>query len=101
MNRSERRKYSKLGVSNKTIMDKTLSDTYEQGYKAGMKSVSDIVFYMTAYTINYKLGFGKERLPKIMKEIYSNIDAYRTKHLTPSDYNTIVSEMNKLGVCIK
>lgn len=101
MNRAERRKYSKLGASNKMIMDKTLSDVYEQGVKDGMKSVSDIVFYMTAYTINYKLGFGKERLPKIMKEIYSNIDAYRTKHLTPNDYNTIVSEMNKLGVCIK
>lgn len=101
MNRSERRKYSKLGVSNKMIMDKTLSDVYEQGVKDGMKSVTEIVFYMAAYTINYKLGFGKERLPKIMEEIYSNIDAYRTKHLTPSDYNTIVSEMNKLGVCIK
>lgn len=101
MNRSERRKYSKLGVSKKTIMDKTLSDVYEQGVKDGMKSVTEIVFYMAAYTINYKLGFGKERLQKIMKEIYNNIDAYRTKHLTPSDYNTIVSEMNKLGVSIK
>ncbi len=101
MNRAERRRCNHLGVSNKMIMDKTLSDVYEQGVKDGMKSVSEIVFYMAAYTINYKLGFGKERLPKIMEEIYSNIDAYRTKHLTPSDYNTIVSEMNKLGVCIK
>lgn len=52
MNRAERRRYNHLGVSNKTIMDKTLSDTYEQGYKAGMKSVTEIVFYMSAYTIN-------------------------------------------------
>lgn len=101
MNRAERRRYSSLGISNKAIMDKTLSDMREQGIKEGMRMCEEIVFYMTAYTINYKLGFGKERLPKIMKEIYNNIDAYRTKHLTPSDYNTIVSEMNKLGVSIK
>lgn len=53
MNRSERRKYSKLGVSNKMIMDKTLSDVYEQGVKDGMKSVSNIVFYMANC---YKVG---------------------------------------------
>ncbi len=46
MNRAERRRYSNLGVSNKTIMDKTLSDVYEQGVKDRMKSVTEIVFYM-------------------------------------------------------
>ena len=99
MNRAERRRCNHLGVSNKMVMDKTLSD--EQGYKAGMKSVTDIVFYMTAYTINYKLGFGRKRLQRIMKQIYNNIDAFRTGHLETNDYETIVKEMNKLGVCIK
>lgn len=101
MNRAERRRYSNLGVSNKMVMDKTLLDAYEQGYKAGMKSVTDIVFYMTAHTINYKLGFGRKRLQRIMKQIYNNIDAFRTGHLETNDYETIVKEMNKLGVCIK
>lgn len=37
MNRAGRRRCNHLGVSNKMVMDKTLSDVYEQGYKAGMK----------------------------------------------------------------
>lgn len=100
MNRAERRKAEKQGYNHKTIMDKTLSDTYESGYKAGMKAVTEIVFYMTAYTLNYKLGFGNKRLCRIMKDVYNNIDAYRTNHLNSSDYDVIKSEMNKLGVTI-
>lgn len=100
MNRAERRRYSNLGVSNKTIMDKTLSDTYESGYKAGMKAVTEIVFYMTAYSIQMEFGLGKKRLQRAMKRVYSNIDAYRTGHLESSDYDVIVKEINKLGVSI-
>lgn len=100
MNRAERRKASKAGVSNKAIMDRTLIDTYEQGYKAGMKAVSEIVFYMTAYTIQLEFGLGRKRLQRAMKRVYSNIDAYHTGHLTLSDYDVIVSEMNKMGVKI-
>ena len=44
MNRAERRRAEKQGYNHKTIMDKTLSDTYESGYKAGMKAVTEIVF---------------------------------------------------------
>lgn len=101
MNRNERRKLQKQGVSQKYIMDKTLSDLYEKGYKDGMKAVSEIVFYMTAYTLQYKLEFGKKRLQSIMKAVYGNIDAYRTNHLNTQDYETIKSEMeNKYGVKI-
>lgn len=101
MNRQERRKMERQGVSKKTLMDRTILDTYEKGYKEGMKAVSEIVFYMTAYTLQYKLDFGKKRLQAIMKSIYGNIDAYRTKHLNTQDYETIKSEMeNKYGVKI-
>lgn len=41
MNRAERRKYRTLGVSNKAIMDKTLSDMYEQGVKDGEKEIKE------------------------------------------------------------
>lgn len=91
----------KQGISNKAIMDRTLSESYTAGYKEGMKAVSEIVYYMAAYTINYKLGFGRKRLQKIMHDIYNNIDAYRTGHLTTSDYDVIKSEMNKLGIKMK
>lgn len=101
MNRKESRKLAKMGVSKKAIMDRRLSESYTAGYKEGMKAVSDIVYYMAAYTINYKLGFGRKRLQRIMHDIYNNIDAYRTGHLTTSDYDVIKSEMNKLGVRIE
>lgn len=101
MNRAERRRAEKQGVSKKAIIDKTLQDAYEQGYKAGMKQVVEITFYMVAYTINYKLGFGRKRLQDIMKAIYNNIDAYRTGHLEVADYDTIKEEMENLGVRMK
>lgn len=100
MNRAERRRAEKQGYNKKAIMDKTLSDAYEQGYKAGMKAVSEIVFYMTAYSIQMEFGLGKKRLQRAMKRVYSNIDAYRTGHLNSSDYNVIKSEMNKLEITI-
>lgn len=65
---------AKQGISNKAIMDRTLSESYTAGYKEGMKAVSEIVYY---------------------------IDAYRTGHLTTSDYDVIKSEMNKLGIKMK
>lgn len=100
MNRAERRRAEKQGYNHKTIMDKTLSDTYESGYKAGMKAVTEIVFYMTAYSIQMEFGLGRKRLQRAMKRVYNNIDAYRTNHLNSSDYDVIKSEMNKLGVMI-
>lgn len=101
MNRAERRKASKTGVSNKAIMDRTLSDTYESGYKAGMKAVTEIVFYMTAHSIQMEFGLGRKRLQRAMKRIFNNIDAFRTGHLTPNDYDTIVAEMNEMGIKIE
>ena len=32
----------------------------------------------------------KEKLQEICKRIFNNIDAYRTGHLTPKDYDEIV-----------
>ena len=98
MNREERRRALKNGVNFKTVIDKSLSDEYDRGFNDGMKHVEDVVFYMTAYTIQYKLGFGNKRLCRIMHDIFNNIDAFRTGHLTKSDFATIKEEMNKLGV---
>ena len=98
MNRQERRRAEKVGMNKKQIMDRTLTDAYEAGFIAGMKQVVEITFYMVAYTLNYKLGFGRKRLQEIMKAIYNNIDAYRTGHLEVSDYDTIKADIEKLGV---
>lgn len=101
MNRAERRRYSSLGISNKAIMDKTLSDMRQQGIKEGMRMCEEIVFYMTAYSLKLEFGLGSKRLQKAMRRVFDNIDAFRTGHLNSSDYDVIKSEMNKLGVSIK
>lgn len=98
MNRSERRRAEKQGMSKKAIIDRTLQDAYEKGVKEGMRATVEITFYMTAYTLNYKLGFGRKRLQKIMFDIFNNIDAYRTEHLSSADYDTIKAEIEKMGV---
>lgn len=99
MNRAERRKLEKQGYSKASIMKQYGSEAYDAGYKAGTKAVTDIVFYLTAYTIQYKLSFGKKRLQRIMRQIFYNIDGFRTGHLTSGDFQTIKNEMrSKYGV---
>ena len=98
MNRSERRRLEKQGVNKKAIIDQTLQDAYEKGVKDGMKAEIEITFYMTAYTLNYKLGFGRKRLQETMYNIYNNIDAFRMGHLTRSDYEEIKEQIKKMKV---
>lgn len=101
MNRAERRRQERLGVSEAHIMQEYRKDAYDEGFKAGMRSAIEIPFYMSAYTIQYKLGFGKKRLQELMRAIYNNIDAYRSGHLEPQDYDTIVEQMqNEYGIRI-
>lgn len=80
-------------------MNQYRQEAYNEGVRDGSQNVIDVTFYMVAYTLQYKLGFGKKRLQWIMKAIYNNIDCYRTGHLTPEDYDTIVGEMrDKYGI---
>lgn len=66
MNRQERRKLEKNGLSKEQVRaiehSNIREEAYERGFKAGMQESVDILFYMTAYTLNYKLDFGKKRL---------------------------------------
>lgn len=101
MNRAERRKLEQRGCSKSAIMKKYCDELYDKGFEDGMRHVEEVVFYMTAYTIQYKLGFGNKRLCRIMGDIFNNIDAFRTGHLSKSDFATIKEQMNKLGVCLK
>lgn len=98
MNRAERRRLAGKGVPEKDITALRLNEAYQKGIKDGMQESVEIVFYMTAYTINYKLGFGAKRLQQIMYDIYNNIDAFRTGHLSKVDYEEIKRQMHKLGV---
>lgn len=95
MNRAERRREERLGISKESIMQRYGKEAYDSGYAQGARSVIEITFYMVAYTLSYKTGYSKTRIREIVNSIYDNIDAYRTGHLNPEDYDEIVRMMNE------
>ena len=100
MNRQGKRELErKYGLD--FAMQKYRDEVYQQGLQQGAKNTVSMVLYMTAYTLNYKLGFGKKRLIRIMTDIYNNIDSYRTGQLDPNDYKEIINMMNQLGFYVK
>lgn len=98
MSRAEKRAMKRNGLSDRDIRAIEDEKLYQEAFKKGMREASSILFYMTAYTINYKLSFGRDRLQRIMRAIYNNVDAFRTGHLTPEDYQDIKKQMHELGV---
>lgn len=51
-----------------------------------------------AYTLNYKYGFGRKRLPGVMEEIMKTFDCFTSGHLNIEDCK---SELDRAGVVIK
>lgn len=105
MNRGKTREMKKQGFSDYEIRlierDRAYKSGLEKGFRDGMSEAVDIMFYMTAYTLNYKLKLGKVRLPRVMRWIYNNIDSFRTGQLTTEDMDYIRKEMQKKGVSLK
>ena len=105
MNREESRKLKKQGMSDYSIrlieQDRAYKRGLEKGFQDGMKEAIDVMFYITAYTLNYKMELGRVRLPRVMRWIYNNIDAFRTGHLTSEDMDEIRKQMKALGVALK
>lgn len=100
MNRQRKRELErKYGTG--FAMQKYRDEVMQQGIDKGIHDTISMVLYMTSYTLNYKLGFGKKRLIRIMTDIYNNIDSYRTGQLDPNDYKEIVNMMNQLGFYVK
>ena len=101
MNRQERRKLARQGISEEVIEKQRKNDLYEQGHKDGMLKAIEITFYMTAYTLDYKLDLDRNKLVEMMYWIYNNIDSFRTGHLTIEDFEIIKKEMHEKGVKLK
>lgn len=55
----------------------------------------DIYSIATAYTLRYVCGFGKKRLPEVMTRIWSNVDCFRTGHLSLED---CIGELEENGI---
>lgn len=100
-NRAQRRKYAKTINTPKKFeqsMNYALSverENMRRQIKQNKEDVIEIVLTMTAYTIQYKLGFGKKRLNWIMDKILNNIESFYTGHLTPDDYREIRETLYK------
>jgi len=45
----------------------------------------DIYSVIVAYTLHYVCGFGKKRLPEVMKRIWNNIDSLKDGYLSIDD----------------
>jgi len=101
MNRQERRRLQRQGASEDYIEKRRKDDVYNEGYKEGMLKAIEITFYLTAYTLNYKIDLKGHDLSEAMYWIYNNIDAFRTGHLTAEDFNTIKKEIEDMGVRLK
>lgn len=96
INRQKRREYEKK-YGKEFTMKKYREEAVAAGAREGARTAIDVILYMVSYTLNYKLGLGKKRLPEIMYHILDNIDAYNTGHLTHEDYIEIKKQMNELG----
>jgi len=51
-----------------------------------------------AYTLNYKFGFGRKRLPEMLEAIMYTFDCFISGHLNIQDCE---SELEKVGIKIK
>ncbi len=103
MNRKQRREYAKnINTYSKLKgFEKEFIAVQEKKKKEEIDFAKhwylEIIMTMTAYTLSYKLGLGKKRLPWIMDAILNNIDSFNTGHLTTEDFYTIKEEVKKLG----
>ena len=99
MGRAERR-MARNSMNKADEREKWYSDGYENGFKKGLKYASEIFFYMTAYTIEYKMCLENrtDDLKYVMASVCNNIEAFKTNHLSPEDYDQIKEEMERKGV---
>ena len=97
MNRKQRREYEKK-YGTVFTMQKYRDDAINSGFREGVNTTYMVVMNMVAYSLNYKLGLGRKRLPEIMKTIADNIDSYRTGQLDTEDYKEIKKIVQKLGI---
>ena len=100
MNREERRRQERLGVSQQSIYQRYREDAYNAGWFDGMRHEVEITFNMLAYTLSYKTGYSTKRLKELLHALYNNIDSYRTNHLTPEDYDIICKELADKGMTL-
>ena len=97
MNRAERRRLKKQGVSEMSIMEQYRKEAYDAGAKDGIKHSYKMVILLAAYTARIYFNLGKKRLPEFMDRLLKNIDSFRTGQLEPRDMDEIAKECKEYG----
>lgn len=55
----------------------------------------DIYSIAVAYTLRYVCGFGKKRLPEVMKRIWNNVDSFKEGYISIDD---CIQDLDKNGI---
>lgn len=55
----------------------------------------DVYSISVAFTLRYFCGFGKKRLPEVMSKIWSDLDCFRSGHLSLED---CIQELKENGI---
>ena len=100
MNRAERRRQERAGVSIGKTMSQYREEAFSAGYMAGMAHEIEVTFNMLAYTLTYKTGYSKARIKELLRTAYLHIDSFRTNQLTPDDYDEICKELEEKGLSL-
>lgn len=97
MNRSQRRKQAKMYNTPAKFNAMVSNERHfmQQEMEKRKSYYIEVILTMVAYTIQYKLGLGKKRLPEIMGYIMDNIDAFNTGHLNHEDFKYIKKELKE------
>ena len=93
MNREGRRALEKKGTSKSEAMNRYRKDIFNTGYQHGYAQAKldaeEILYYMFAYTFQYKFNLTKEQLQDAMTGTIQNIESYATGQLTKQDFDDI------------
>lgn len=97
MNRLQKRKQAKMYNTPAKFNAMINNERYfmKQQLEYRKSQYVEVILTMVAYTIQYKLGLGKKRLPEIMGYIMDNIDAFNTGHLNSDDFKEIKKELKE------
>lgn len=104
MNRADRRKYAKTINSPQkldefgTKLERYLKAEYEKIYDRKVTRFIETYTVLTAYVLNYKLGLGRKRLPKIINEIMRHVDMVDEGYITIDDCR---DELKRVGIEIR
>ena len=101
MNRAERRRTcKKINTPQKLEqfseqLEHRIREEYKKEEEKRIRTFIEAYTVMTAYVLNYKAGFGRKRLPEIMKEIMRHVEMIDEDYISLEDCK---NELKRVGV---